>query len=57
MQGRHQCAQAEERVTGKQDVNNRQTRRARAAHKRRLAARDTASELDESESEGADWDE
>jgi hypothetical protein len=43
--------------TGKQDVNNRQARPSRAAHGRRLAARDTASESDEGEAEGADWDE
>ena len=43
--------------TGKQDVNNRQARRPRAAHKRRLAARDTASESTQDEAEGADWDE
>jgi hypothetical protein len=43
--------------TGKQDVNNRQARRTRAAHKRRLAVGDTASESDEGEAEGADWDE
>ena len=51
--------------TGKQDVNNRPGRRPRAAHKRRLAARDTTSEAardttsesDEGEAEGADWDE
>jgi hypothetical protein len=43
--------------TGKQDVNNRRARRPRAAHKRRLAAKDTESESDESAAEGADWDE
>ena len=43
--------------TGKQDVNNRPGRRPRAAHKRRLAAKDTASESDESAAGGADWDE
>jgi hypothetical protein len=43
--------------TGKQDVNNRQARRPRAAHKRRLAVGYTASESDEGEAEGADWDE
>jgi hypothetical protein len=43
--------------TGKQDVNNRQARRPRAAHKRRLAVGDTVSESDEGEAEGADWDE
>ena len=32
--------------TRKQDVNNRQARRPRAAHERRFAARDTASESD-----------
>jgi hypothetical protein len=40
--------------TGKQDVNNRQARRPRAAHKRRLAAGDTyISESDAGEAEGA----
>jgi hypothetical protein len=34
-----------------------QARRPRAAHKRRLAARDTTSESDEGEEEGSDWDE
>jgi uncharacterized membrane protein len=43
--------------TGKQYVNNHQARRPRAAHKRRLAAGDTASESDEGDAEGADWDE
>ena len=51
--------------TGKQDVHRSQARRPRAAHKRRLAARDTTSEAardttsesDEGEAEGADWDE
>jgi len=40
---------------GKQDVNNsRQARRPRAAHGQRIAARDTTSESDEGEAEGAD---
>jgi hypothetical protein len=43
--------------TGKQHVNNRQARRPRAAHKRRLDAGDTASESNEGAAEGADWDE
>ena len=42
---------------GRQDVNNRQARRPRAAHGRRIAARDTASESDEGEVEGEDWGE
>jgi hypothetical protein len=40
--------------TGKQDVNNRQARRPRAVHKRRLAVGDTASESDEGDAEGTD---
>ena len=56
MRDRHQSAQAEA-STGKQDVNNRQARRPRAAHGRRIAARDTESESDEGQAEGADWGE
>ena len=41
--------------TGKQDVNNRLARRPRAAHGRRIAAKDTTSESDEGEADGADW--
>jgi hypothetical protein len=43
--------------TGKQDVHHSQARRPRAAHKRRLTSRDTTSESDEGEAEGADWHE
>jgi hypothetical protein len=41
--------------TGKQDVNNRQAWRPRAF--RRNAAKDTTSESDEGEADGADWSE
>ena len=53
IQDRHQCAQAEERANKMSII----AKHPRAAHERRLAARDRTSESDEGESEGADWDE